>query len=75
VVYASHRIMEISRALVQTPCSVFKISFDIVRLKISAVKSKDMAFSRKHLILASSLILGYAGVHKYVTCKDDACKD
>jgi hypothetical protein len=25
VVYASHRIMEIARALVQTPCSVLKV--------------------------------------------------
>jgi hypothetical protein len=42
VVYASHRIMEIALALVQTACSALKVFFDMVGLKISAVKSEAM---------------------------------
>jgi hypothetical protein len=46
VVYATQRIMEI--ALVQTACSAFKVFFfDMVGLKISAVKSEATVFSRK----------------------------
>jgi hypothetical protein len=49
VVYASHRIMEIARALVQTACSALKVLFfDMVGLTISVEKSEAMVFSRKH---------------------------
>jgi hypothetical protein len=48
VVYASHRIMEIAVALVQTACSALKVFFDMVGLTISVVKSEAMVFSRKH---------------------------
>jgi hypothetical protein len=48
LVYASHRIEEIARALVQTACSALKVFFDMVGLTISAVESEAMVFSRKH---------------------------
>jgi hypothetical protein len=50
VVYASHRIVEIARALAQTACSrsALKVFFDMVGLTIPAVKSEAMVFSRKH---------------------------
>jgi hypothetical protein len=48
VVYASHRIMEIARALVQTACSALKVFCDMVGLTISVVKFEAMVFFRKH---------------------------
>jgi hypothetical protein len=48
VAYASHRIMEIARALVQTACSARKVFFYMVGLTISQVKSEAMVFYGKH---------------------------
>jgi hypothetical protein len=47
-VHASHRIMEIARALVQTACSVLKVYFNMVGLMISAVKSEALVLARIH---------------------------
>jgi hypothetical protein len=43
--YASHRIMEFARALVQMACSAIKVFFYMVGSTISAVKCEAMAFS------------------------------
>jgi hypothetical protein len=47
-VYASHRIKEIAGALAQTACSALKVLFVMVGLRISAVNSEAIVFSRKH---------------------------
>jgi len=48
VIYASHRLYEIARALVQTACTSLSVFFDTIGLTISATKSEAMIFSRKH---------------------------
>jgi hypothetical protein len=63
-----------------------QVFFYMVGLTISAVKSVAMVFSRKHhkpdvtlwideRRLPQTKKLDYAEVHKYGTCKDNACKD
>jgi ribonuclease HI len=48
VIYATHRLMEIARYLVQTACTALSVFFDIIGLTISSTKSETMVFSRKH---------------------------
>jgi Reverse transcriptase (RNA-dependent DNA polymerase) len=49
VIYASHRIFEMARALVQTACTALSVFSGSIGLTISSSKSKLMLFSRKHM--------------------------
>jgi hypothetical protein len=48
VFFASHRLYEIARSLVQTAGTSLSVFFNIIGLTISAKKSEAMIFSRKH---------------------------
>jgi Reverse transcriptase (RNA-dependent DNA polymerase) len=48
VVYATHRVLEIARSLIQTACTSLSVFFSMMALTISPTKSELMLFSRKH---------------------------